>query len=43
MKNSKHENIIELYDVIFHPNKEGEQLNKKGNVYLIMEKMDSDL
>lgn len=47
MKNVNHENIIELYDIIFHPNlnnnhNEGEIPNK-GIVYLVMEKMDSDL
>ena len=42
MKYVQHENIIPLYDVIFHINK-NPQLKKIGDIYLIMEKMDSDL
>ena len=42
MKYCQHENIITLYDVIFHINK-NRQLKKIGDIYLVMEKMDSDL
>ena len=42
MKYVQHENIITLYDVIFHINK-NRQLKKIGDIYLVMEKMDSDL
>ena len=42
MKYIEHENIIKLYDVIFHVNT-NPNVNKKGDVYLVMEKMDSDL
>ena len=42
MKYIQHENIISLYDVIFHIN-QNKQLKKIGDIYLIMEKMDSDL
>ena len=44
MKNAKHENIVELYDVIFHQYNQdinnSDLVNNRGNVYLIMEKMD---
>ena len=42
MKYCQHENIIPLFDVIIHLNK-NPQLNKIADVYLVMEKMDSDL
>ena len=42
MKYCQHENIIPLYDVIIHLNK-NPKLNKIADVYLVMEKMDSDL
>ena len=42
MKYCQHENIIPLLDVIIHLNKD-EQNNKFADVYLVMEKMDSDL
>ena len=42
MKYCQHENIIPLFDVIIHLNK-NKTLNKIADVYLVMEKMDSDL
>ena len=42
MKYCQHENIIPLLDVIIHLNK-NPSLNKVADVYLVMEKMDSDL
>ena len=42
MKYCQHENIIPLFDVIIHLNK-NPSLNKIADVYLVMEKMDSDL
>ena len=42
MKYMKHENIVSLYDVIFHVNV-NPNIKKIGDCYLIMEKMDSDL
>ena len=42
MKYCQHENIIPLFDVIIHLNK-NPKLNKIADVYLVMEKMDSDL
>jgi mitogen-activated protein kinase 1/3 len=42
MKYCQHENIIPLLDVIIHLNK-NQSLNKIADVYLVMEKMDSDL
>ncbi len=42
MKYCQHENIIPLFDVIIHLNKNN-SLNKIADVYLVMEKMDSDL
>ena len=42
MKYCQHENIIPLFDVIIYLNK-NPQLNKIADVYLVMEKMDSDL
>ena len=42
MKYMKHENIVSLYDVIFHVNLNS-NIKKIGDCYLIMEKMDSDL
>ena len=42
MKYCQHENIIPLFDVIIHLNKDP-KLNKIADVYLVMEKMDSDL
>ena len=42
MKYCQHENIIPLLDVIIHLNKDP-KLNKVADVYLVMEKMDSDL
>ena len=42
MKYCQHENIIPLLDVIIHLNKDT-QNNQFADVYLVMEKMDSDL
>ena len=42
MKYCQHENIIPLFDVIIHLN-QNPSLNKIADVYLVMEKMDSDL
>ena len=42
MKYCQHENIIPLFDVIIHLNK-NPSINKIADVYLVMEKMDSDL
>jgi mitogen-activated protein kinase 1/3 len=42
MKYCQHENIIPLLDVIIHLNKD-KNMNKVADVYLVMEKMDSDL
>ena len=42
MKYCQHENIIPLFDVIIHLNKNS-SINKIADVYLVMEKMDSDL
>ena len=42
MKYCEHENIVPLYDVIVHLNKDP-TLKKIADVYLVMEKMDSDL
>ena len=42
MKYCQHENIVPLLDVIIHYNKD-EKMNKIADVYLVMEKMDSDL
>lgn len=43
MKYCEHENIIPLYDVIIHLNEGDSQTKKLADVYLVMEKMDSDL
>ena len=42
MKYCEHENIVPLYDVIVHLNKDP-SLRKIADIYLVMEKMDSDL
>ena len=42
MKYCQHENIVPLLDVIVHLNKD-KNMNKVADVYLVMEKMDSDL
>ena len=42
MKYCQHENIIPLFDVIIHLN-QNPSVNKIADVYLVMEKMDSDL
>ena len=42
MKYCQHENIIPLLDVVVHLNKD-KNMNKVADVYLVMEKMDSDL
>ena len=42
MKYCEHENIVPLYDVIVHLNND-QSLKKIADVYLVMEKMDSDL
>ena len=42
MKYCQHENIIPLLDVVVHLNKD-KNMNKIADVYLVMEKMDSDL
>ena len=42
MKYCQHENIIPLFDVIIHLNKD-QNNNRTVNVYIVMEKMDSDL
>lgn len=42
MKYCQHENIIPLLDVIIHLNRD-KNMNKVADVYLVMEKMDSDL
>jgi mitogen-activated protein kinase 1/3 len=42
MKYCQHENIIPLFDVIIHLNKD-QNNNRTVDVYIVMEKMDSDL
>ena len=42
MKYCQHENIVPLLDVIIHLNQD-KNMNKVADVYLVMEKMDSDL
>ena len=42
MKYCQHENIITLFDVIIHLNKD-QNNNRTVDVYIVMEKMDSDL